>query len=431
MKLVFKVVLPLLFLLFAVVAYVVLGQLKTEPQKREEPPQAVAVFVESAERVQYTQTVLSQGEVQPQREIIVAPQVAGRIDYLSQDFLVGSFVQRGQTLARVEVTDFELALVRAEATVAGAEQALARERAEAEVAIQDITDLGLSMEQASPLARREPQLAQAEADLKSAIAQLRDAELALSRTTIVAPFDGVISEKSVDIGQFVSLGFTLGRMYSTDTFEVALPLTDTEVGRIGLPLAFNETSNNPGPEVILSAEVAGQPRQWIGRITRTGAVINSQTRQINIFAEIDDPYGAGRDGDAAMVPGQFVNATIDGDTLDGVVRVSRDALRGTNRVLVADSETDSLSIRTVDVALSNPGGAYLLSGVAPGEEVVVSPIETPTDGMRVQILRQLDDGTVERDELAPDASDQNALDETPLASASADGTTGGDASTSN
>lgn len=408
----FKAVIPLFILVGGYVAYQTLGALKPEPEKAEAPPQAVAVFVEPAVLVDHVQRVTSQGEVRPQREIIVAPQVTGRIDWISDDFLVGSFVKKGQVLARLEITDFELALVRAESTVAGAEQALARERAEAQVAVQDLQDLGLSETEASPLARREPQLAQAEADVKAAMAQLRDAELALERTAILAPFDGVIREKSVDIGQFVSPGSTLGRMFSIETFEVSLPITDIELGRIGLPLAYNESDEVPGPEVVFTANVAGKERRWIGRITRTDALINAQTRQINIFCELDDPYGAGRDGDTPMVPGLFVDASIAGATLENVLQIPRDGLRGSDRVMVVKDDS-TISFRTVDVALSERSGAYIRSGLEPGEEVIISPVEAPSDGMRVQVLRQSDRGAVEID---ADASSDEAVADASSAS---------------
>lgn len=397
MKLLLKIIIPLLILGAGYYASKVLTDLKPVPEVNEDPVQQVSVFVETAERIDHVQTVRSQGEVRPQREIIIAPQVNGRVDEIYQDFLVGSFVRKGQLLASLEKADFELALVRAQSTVAGAQQALAREEAEAQVAIQDLQDLGLRPEDASPLARREPQLAQARADLEAANAQLKEAELALRRTAIVAPFDGVIREKTVDIGQFVSPGGSIGRMFSVETFEVSLPITDEELGRIGLPLAYNETRDAPGPQVVFSANVAGKQRQWFGRVTRTDALINAQTRQINVFCELDDPYGAGRDGDTPMVPGLFVEAAIDGQTLENVIRIPRDGLRGADRVLVA-SEDNTLSIRTVSVALSDRDGAFLTSGIEPGENVIVSPVQAPFDGMAIQILRQSDDGAVPVDQ---------------------------------
>ena len=181
---------------------VALGAIKPQPEKAAEARAGLNVFAEPVRRGDLKLVVETQGEVRPKREIVVAPQISGRISYVSPDFIDGGFIKKGQLLVRVEAADYELAVVRSQSTVASAEQRLAREIAEAELARQDIEDLGL--EDASPLARREPQLAEARAGLDAAKAQLRDAELALERTAVYAPFDGRVRERNVDIGQVVA-----------------------------------------------------------------------------------------------------------------------------------------------------------------------------------------------------------------------------------
>ncbi|HCE25027.1 MAG TPA: efflux RND transporter periplasmic adaptor subunit, partial [Hyphomonas sp.] len=216
-----------------------LSAIKPKPEKAEEARAGLNVFAEPVRQGDLTLVVESQGEVRPRREIIVAPQISGRISYVSPDFIDGGFINKGQLLVRVEAADYELAVVRAQSTVASAQQALALEEAEAELALQDIEDLGIS--DASPLARREPQLAGARAALESARAQLKDAQLALDRTAVYAPFAGRVRERNVDIGQVVSVGQSLGQIFANDVVEVALPLKDAEMGRLGLPLAFSSS----------------------------------------------------------------------------------------------------------------------------------------------------------------------------------------------
>ncbi|MGE6698333.1 efflux RND transporter periplasmic adaptor subunit [Hyphomonas sp. NPDC076900] len=381
-----------ILLVLGVGGVVAVTAMKPEPEKNDEPRPGLNVFAEQVKSGSLTITVEAQGEVRPKREIIVAPQISGRITYVSPDFVDGGFIKRGQVLVRVEPADYELAVVRARSVVASAEQGLAREIAEAELAQKDLTDLGLS--DASPLARREPQLAEARAALESAKAQLAEAELSLGRTAVIAPFDGRVRERSADIGQFVSPGQSLGNIFATDVVEVALPLKDADLGQLGLPIAFSSTAQTPGPRVEFSAVVGGQPRTWIGEVVRTGAAINSQTRQINVFAELKDPFGEGADDGAPMAPGLFVNARIEGAKLDNVLIAPRAALRGDNRLFIGDAKTGKLSIRPVDVAYSDRTGAYLRSGVEPGELAVTSPIQAAFDGMSITVLERLPDGTV-------------------------------------
>jgi len=371
---------------------VVLHAIKPEPEKADEARAGLNVFAEPVRRGDLHLTVEAQGEVRPRREIIVAPQITGRVSYVSPDFIDGGFIKRGQLLVRVEAADYELGVVSARSGVASAEQALAREIAEAELARQDILDLGL--DNASPLARREPQLAQARAALEGAKAQLKDAELALDRTAIYAPFDGRVRERNVDIGQVAAAGSTLGRIFANDVVEVSLPLDDSEMGRLGLPLAFAATKDNPGPKVTFTGNVAGQPRTWIGEVVRTAAAVNSMTRQINVIAELKDPYGTGADGDAPMAPGLFVNALIEGATIPDVLIAPRGALRGEDQLFIGDPKQGKLSIRTVDLIFSDTDGAYVRSGISEGELAIVSPVQAAFDGMSITVMQRLEDGTV-------------------------------------
>lgn len=369
-----------------------LSAIKPQPEKAEEARAGLNVFAEPVRQGDLTLVVESQGEVKPRREIIVAPQISGRISYVSPDFIDGGFINKGQLLVRVEAADYELAVVRAQSTVASAEQALALEEAEAELARQDIEDLGIS--DASPLARREPQLAGARAALESAKAQLKDTQLALDRTAVYAPFAGRVRERNVDIGQVVSVGQSLGQIFANDVVEVALPLKDAEMGRLGLPLAFSSSTERPGPDVTFRATVGGIEREWHGQVVRTAAAVNSQTRQINVIAELKDPYGAGADGDAPMAPGLFVTAIIQGETLENVLIAPRGALRGDDRLFVGLPDEGTLSIRQVKLIYSDPDGAYLSSGVEPGELAITSPIQAPFDGMSITVMQRMEDGTI-------------------------------------
>ena len=201
-------------------------------------------------------------------------------------------------------------------------------------------------------------------------------------------------ERNVDIGQVAAAGSTLGRIFANDVVEVSLPLDDSEMGRLGLPLAFAATKDNPGPKVTFTGNVAGQPRTWIGEVVRTAAAVNSMTRQINVIAELKDPYGTGADGDAPMAPGLFVNALIEGATIPDVLIAPRGALRGEDQLFIGDPKQGKLSIRTVDLIFSDTDGAYVRSGISEGELAIVSPVQAAFDGMSITVMQRLEDGTV-------------------------------------
>lgn len=402
-----KFIIPIILII--VVAFIglrILNANKPVPEVSTEAPKPLSVFGEQIELRTLTFTVKVQGEVRPRSEISVTSQVQGRIDYISDSFVDGGYIARGQTIARLDKADYELAVVRARSGVASAEQALAREQAESELAIKDLEELGIA--QSSPLARREPQMAEAQAALDSAIAQLSEANLALERTIIKAPFNVRVRERSADVGQFITPGQTLGSIFATDSVEVALPITDTQMGQLGLPLAFTHSRQTPGPEVIFSTKVGGQMRHWTGRITRTAAAVNSNSRLINIFGELQDPYGAGSDDGIPMAPGLFVNATITGKVIEDVLWAPRAALRGNDELYVGDQDSGTLSIRKIDVLFSDTEGVYFNVGAEIGELAIVSPVQAAFDGMQLGIRERLADGTIVEEKVS-EASKTEAL----------------------
>ena len=366
-----------------------------EPEERRRPFNTLAVMAGEAEQQDVELSISTQGEVRPRTEIDLVPEVGGKIVSISPNFVQGGIFRRGETLVRVDPSDYEVAVVSAEANVANARQALAREVAEARLAESDIRELGI--EDASDLALRRPQLQQAEAAVRAAESELERARLQLQRTSVRAPFAGRVREKSADVGQFVSPGARLGRIFSTDIVEVRLPLTDADLAKIDLPLAYVAESRDTAPRVTLSAEIAGERREWDGRIMRTDASYDTQTRALFAIVEVADPYGAGGSGGAGgvpLAPGLFVDAEVRGRALEDMVVIPRDALRPRDEVYVVDGEGKA-DIRSVSVVDSDADRAVLRPGpIAPGELVVVSPMERSRVEIPLQVMDMNDPKTV-------------------------------------
>ena len=159
-----------------------------------------------------------------------------------------------------------------------AKKLLEREIAESELAKKDWEELGEG--QASPLTLRIPQLEEARALLNAAEADLEMAKLNLERTIISLPFDGLIQKKNAGIGQYVNAGSVLGSAFSTEKVLIPLPLTDTELSYLGLPLGYEAKGYLDGPKVIFRSFISRKYIEWTGRITRTSGSIDSATEEI-------------------------------------------------------------------------------------------------------------------------------------------------------
>jgi len=352
-------------------------------KKRSRPVLAVMASTAISDTVQLKVNV--QGQSRPRTEIDLVPEVGGKIVSVSPKFISGGIFNKGDVLYRIDPSDYNVAVVRAESTVARAQQVLMREESEGAIAKLDWDDLGNGKE-ATALTLRQPQLLEARASLQSAQADLDNAKIRLRRTAVTAPFNGQVREKFADIGQYVNPGARLGRIFSTDIAEVRLALSDADIARINLPLAFVAESREAAPDVKLSATIGGQLREWNGKIMRTDAAYDPLTRSMFAIAEVLDPYGAGAaDGNFPLAPGLFVDASIAGKTIENVIIIPRDGLRPEDKVYTVNEEGIATS-NDVIVVDTNPERAVLLNGIEPGALVIVSALEKAQISLTFRVL---------------------------------------------
>jgi len=377
------IVAPFVVIGLGIGTYALLQVTKPEPEKKEAPPRALSVFVESVKRADVALKVNSQGTVRPRTEIDIVSQVGGRIVSVSSEFTEGGVVEPGTSLITIESTDYELALSQAEARVAEAEVGVQQALADADVARKQLRNESA----ASDLALRKPQVFQARARLKAANASLELAQLNLKRTRISLPFYGRITSTMVDVGQYITPGTPLGHAFATDVVEIRLPLTDSQLASMGLPIGFIADAEE-AIRVDLQATVAGQEQHWNGRLVRLDASIDSDTRMLYGLAEVIDPYGLNvSQHDMPMAVGLYVSATIDGREVDDAYLISREALRAGDQVYLVN-ESGHLEIREVAVTHSSSEEAVIGSGLSQGERVIVSSIRNPIQGMALEVLHR-------------------------------------------
>lgn len=384
-----QILISVAIVLLSALAAAALVRSRPEVETQKVEPIAPLVRVLTAERTDVPLDVKAQGTVLPRTEAELVAQVAGEVVATSPDFVAGGFFARGEMLLRLDARDYELAVERANAQIAQAEVQLALEEAEANVAREEWAELGEG--EPGPLVLREPQTAQARANLAAARAALQKAQLDLDRTKIRAPFAGRVRAKRVDLGQYVAPGTPLASIHAIDFAEVRLPVADDQLAYLDLPLAYRDARDaEGGPDVVLEARFGRERHAWQGRIVRTEGELDPRTRMLNLVARVEDPYGrSGEDPDRPpLAVGLFVEATIDGRLAEDVFVLPRAALRpgagGPDQVLVVDD--GRLRFRDVSVLRLTEQRAILDAGLEPGEQVVVSPLDVVSDGMRVRTV---------------------------------------------
>jgi len=407
MKRSMKIILPVLVLLAGGGAFAILIGARKQPQTRAPIRKVPVIRTTTVKSLDLPMSIQSQGTIRPRTESTLVPQVSGVITWVSDSWASGGFFAKDEVLLKIDPSDYSLALAKARASVAQAELRLAREEQEADVARREwesLLKVDPTMDRkASPLLLRDPQVAEAKASLEAARAGLKKAELDISRTEIRAAFAGRIRDTFADVGQFVNQGTPAAKVYSVDFAEVRLPINDTDLNFVDLPLAYRNdagTETQALPEVLLHARFGGKKQEpWKGRIVRTEGAIDPQSRMIHAVAQVPDPYGRSNQQRPPLAVGLFVTATISGKTFSNVALLPREAVSENGRVLVvketaakADAGGEKNSYRLVSrktTVLRRRNTEAIIdlntSELAPGDRVCISAVEVFAEGMPITL----------------------------------------------
>jgi RND family efflux transporter MFP subunit len=354
---------------------------KEQPESTPVAERVAAVETMTVRSTDITFTVASQGTVTPRTETAVVAEVSGKVISVSEKLVAGGYFNQGEVLLAIDSADYQVAVEQARANLLTAQAQLSLEAAQAEQAGKQWDLSGRSRESAPLLALRTPFLLEAEARVLSAESDLQRAERQLARTTIRAPYDALVREKSVDLGQYLGMGNQIARIFATDYAEVRLPLSDSDLAWLALPRPGQLAGVEASP-VFLHAVVAGREQHWQGTIVRTEGVVDSNSRMHFAVARIADPYALRKPDKSPLSAGTFVNARLSGINVSNIFSLPHNALYNGNEVLLMDAE-QRLRRREVNVIRSDADWVYIDRGLRDGEQVIVSPVQIALEGMRV------------------------------------------------
>ena len=379
-----KIILPLLVIAIGVAGLRIMNQMKPSPQRQPAPEEGLLVDILTLQAGPQQVTVQGTGTVQPAREIQLVPQVSGKVTWISPRLVNGGFFRTGETLLKIDDSDYRLAVDKARADIASAEVSLATEQERAKVARAEWERINLPDKgRPGPLVTREIQVRQQQANLEAARANLRQAELNLQRTTLKAPFAARIRAEQVDLGQYLRAGTSIATLAGTERAEIHVPLPAAELQWLKLP----DSQNGAGTVATITLP-GDSTRGWKGRIVRTAGEISADSRMATVVVSVRDPYNLQAEGNSAELPhGQFVDVILYGPRLDNAVSIPRRALRPDSIVWIAD-EHDRLWLQQVEILRREKDQVLIEEGLAPGDRVVLTTISGAANGMLLRPVEQ-------------------------------------------
>lgn len=319
------------------------------------------------------------GEVIPAREVAIQPQVSGLVVSQHESLVPGGHLSEGEEIVRIDPADYEIALTETQADMEKALSEFELEKGRQIIAKREWEQLKDDLDEADinpALALREPQLRLAEAVMTQARNDIAKAELDLTRTRLVAPFNSMVIEESVEVGQLVRDGGTICRLVGTDEFWVRATLPIAELKRIQLPAAGREGAH---AEVYLDAgsDIIGP---WSGTVIRLLSDLETTGRMARLLVEIKDPLASANR--TPLLLGSYVRVDIEAGRLTGVLTIPRTALREGNQLWLV-GEDKKIRIAEPEILWTRQEAVLVKNLLEPGEKLIVSELKAAVPGMTV------------------------------------------------
>lgn len=354
------------------------------------------------------------GTVRPSDSRKLVAEVRGKIIMTAHSFKEGGYFQKGNTLLKIDPRSYELEIQRqriqimqidAELKYLGqevrnldasinlsesyvklslAEHKRLKELAKGNVAAQTnidqaeqkyLSSLDSLQRLKNQMALIAPQKEKLQAQRAMAQVALSQAQLDFEKTTIIAPFDGWVLEKRVEMDEHVNTGQLLGSIYSKGELEVEINIPLKELKWFPHDLTLK---NMPHVEIFMKS--GGTLHRWNGRVARLKAQMDEKTRTLPAVVEINGAKADGEKGQAFNLrPGMFVTVRVKGIDTGEVFVLPRHLVHEGDVVYTVDG--DRLRIKKVSVLRRHEDSVYIDKGLSDGDFVVRTPLTHASEGM--------------------------------------------------
>lgn len=377
---------------------------KPPPVRKEDPARAIRVEVFRVAPETVRETFVGFGTARPDEGVTLSAQVGGKIVEVARGLEDGSAIKAGQLLIRIEEDDYKHQLERTgnliksdEATLQQIEierenlkTLLASAQQDVRIAKDEYTRISRLFENdaaakrefdlvrsallrvtreedtlKSRLAQLGPKKAQTEASMAAHKAEVELARLSLGRCRIVAPFDGRVQRRVVEVGETVGPGTPLLMVLKMDRIEVPIELPATCASKTEI-----------GNACTLAVESVPSLR-WTGRLERLGPAADVQSRTITAYVVVDNTAQP-----KPLLPGLFVRAEVDGPLHADALVVPRGAIRSGSVFVAVDGVARE---KPVTLACTLRDRAVVTRGIQSGDELILTNLASLRDAMPVEV----------------------------------------------
>ncbi len=356
--------------------------------------------VAAAQRGDISRVLTLAGQFQPYQVVDVHPKVSGYMSRINVD--IGDVARQGQTLAVLQVPELKAQLQAATFAMEQSKEEITRAQHEIDRAEATYRALHAQSERLKQAAATRPgliaqqELDNAQAQDLSAQAQVDSAKAAMAAakqhmgaanadkqgvqalenyTNVTAPISGVVIWRYADTGALIQGG--------TNSNDQALPivrLSQSSLLRLRVPVPEDDVQYvHAGDQ--LEVRVDAINRSFTGKIVRFTRNVNFETRTMETEIDVDNK-------DLSIAPGMYANTLLELDDHKNVVTIPVEALvlNGNQRTIYALDDSNRIHVRSVQVGLEGQKLVEIVSGLNPGERVVIGGQENYREGQQVNPL---------------------------------------------
>jgi membrane fusion protein (multidrug efflux system) len=344
--------------------------------KNENVVAAPNVSLGDATAVDVDDRIEATGELVSPNHAMIAAEVGGRVTALFID--EGKPVQTGERVLEVDPERRELELRGARASNAEAQAGLADQKREAE---RKASLFRSNVASKADLDKAETQLDLARSRADGAAARLGEAERARRDAEVKAPFEGLIAQRFVSVGEFVQPGTRLFELVALDPIEVEFRVAEVDSSRVRAGQVV-DVRVAPFPDEVFKATV-----------TLVSPMIDAASRTLRVKGTLANP-------DGRLKPGLFARADLGVSHREGVLMIPEEAIlqRSDGQVVFRLAGADKVERRVVHTGAHKDGRVEILDGLAPGDRVVTRGHTALIDGSVVAVRNA--DGTISEPDVA-------------------------------
>ncbi|MDM8523374.1 efflux RND transporter periplasmic adaptor subunit [Desulfococcaceae bacterium HSG8] len=389
-----KILLPLLILGAGITGAAYIQKNTSKPRRRPPAQMTRLVNIEPVRRTDEQVVIQAMGTVEPARELVLRSKVSGEVISAHPEFTEGGFLEAGEEILKINPKDYELTVTQMKSRVAEASYQMKMEMGQQDIAKREwelLNGKSNDKDADKELATRKPHLEKARAELRSAKAEMEQARLNLSRTRITAPFNAVVRTKEAEIGSQVSSGEQLSELTGTDEYRIRVSVPVDRLKWITIPRKAGE----PGSQAVVKHHDSTYQRE--GTVIRLLSDLDTEAHMARLLISVKDPLGLEKTdtGEPPLLLGEYVSVEIKGKKLTDVIRIPRTALRDNDKIWVAGQD-GTLIIRQVRTIWRDNNSVFLKNGLENGEQLILSDLSAPVNGMSVQVADSPKSGKIQK-----------------------------------